>query len=81
MSLAKDIVDEIEALRGEWAITDPTILAAVIQSIAIHRVAEAISSFRETLRTDHPLQGETFNGLTQAIEAVAEAIRGHGQEE
>ena len=37
-------------------------------------IAEAISDCREDLRSDHPLQGETFQGLTEALNVIAQAI-------
>jgi hypothetical protein len=32
----------------------------------------------EDLRTDHPLQGETFRDLTGGLHAIAQAIELHG---
>ena len=34
----------------------------------------------ETLRTDRPLQGETFGGLVNGLNEIAEAISGAGQD-
>jgi hypothetical protein len=42
---------------------------------AIARAIGALADGVEGLRSDHPLQGETFGGLEDAIHAVAEAIR------
>jgi len=43
---------------------------------ALNKVATAI----EYYRTDHPLQGETLDGIQGAIEQVATAIEEHGKE-
>jgi hypothetical protein len=52
---------------------------AVREGLAgLDAVAEAITAAREDLRSDHPLQGETFNGLTEALDAIAQAIDQHG---
>lgn len=32
----------------------------------------------QTIETDHPLQGETFDDLTHALTKIAEAIETHG---
>jgi hypothetical protein len=37
-------------------------------------VADAVLACREDLRSDHPLQGETFHSLTEALNAIAQAI-------
>jgi hypothetical protein len=44
---------------------------------ALDKVAIAIEHYR----TDHPLQGETFDGIQSAIEQVATAIEEHSKED
>jgi hypothetical protein len=58
---------EIKALEdGQFAI-----------AVALLAVATAIDGLHEALRSDHPLQGENFEGLASAIGEVADAIKGH----
>jgi hypothetical protein len=40
----------------------------------LDRTAEAISGMSEPLRSDHPLQGQTFEGLESALIGIADAI-------
>jgi hypothetical protein len=48
------------------------VIARAIESIGA--VADAINEAHEVLRSDHPLQGETFEGLSEGLQAVADAI-------
>jgi hypothetical protein len=41
---------------------------------AIESVATAIVGLQDSLRSDHPLQGETFDGLCGSLDGIAEAI-------
>ena len=40
--------------------------------LEVAKIAEAIQNYR----TDHPLMGETFDGISSGLYAVAEAIEG-----
>jgi hypothetical protein len=43
-------------------------------------LAGALSGLSESLRSDHPLQGETFDGITGALMAIAEARKAQSSE-
>ena len=49
-------------------------LALLMVADANKDIARAIGDLQESLRTDHPLMGETFEGLTQALNGIAEAL-------
>jgi hypothetical protein len=42
---------------------------------ALFAIADAIRSLSENVRSDHPLQGQTFGGIDDALRMIAEAIR------
>ena len=44
-------------------------------AVALLMVAEAITNLNENLRSDHPLQGETLDGITLALGDIASALR------
>ena len=37
-------------------------------------IAQSIDGLRESLRSDHPLQGETLDGVRDALQAIADNI-------
>lgn len=41
---------------------------------AAEPLADAINGLREPLRSDHPLQGETLDGVRDALQAIADSI-------
>jgi hypothetical protein len=83
-------VDHINQQLGDgYAKQHPELIAAFIQASAIDLgtavIARAIESLsdslvgtlnemQELLRSDHPLQGQTFDGLRDGLQAVADAI-------
>lgn len=66
--------------QGEDA-SDATALAltraAATFAVAQHTLslAETVGGLEDSLRTDHPLQAQTFSGLTEALGEIAAAIR------
>lgn len=62
---------------GEYAIA----VALIEIAEAILHTAQVIQGLHAALRSDHPLQGETFGELSSAIGEVADAIREHGQDD
>jgi hypothetical protein len=45
---------------------------------ATEELPDAISGLREALRSDHPLQGETLEGIESALRGIAESIDNAG---
>lgn len=90
-------IDHIDDRLGKgYAKQHPELIAAFMQTSAIdlgtaviaraietfsERLASAITETQEALRSDHPLQGETFDGLVTGLQAVAAAIDGKGERE
>jgi hypothetical protein len=61
----------IDDLLGEgYAKAHPELIAAYMITAGLARVAADISSLAEPLRSDHPLQGETFGGIEDAIRSL-----------
>jgi hypothetical protein len=72
-------VHDIDGMFGEgFAEAHPALLAAYMQTASIDYgaslIASKIGELRESLRSDHPLQGETFDGFASAIESIADKI-------
>ena len=44
-------------------------------AVALLKVAEVLAELNENIRTDHPLQGETFDGITLALGDIASALK------
>jgi hypothetical protein len=88
----RNAVRAIDELLGKgYAKDHPELIAAYMETAAkdfgdvclakeigeaVGDPAEAISGLSESLRSDHPLQGETFAGIAGALMAIAEARRG-----
>lgn len=51
------------------------ILGSLIVFHGLTKLAEAVLQLGESSRSDHPLMGETFAGLAQSLDGVADAIR------
>lgn len=51
---------------------------AVIQAATM--LSKAINGLNESLRSDHPLQGETLSGVEHALVEIADALLGLKQE-
>ena len=48
---------------------------------AAEPLADAIDGLRDSLRSDHPLQGETLDGVRDALQAIADNIAdAHGND-
>jgi len=45
-----------------------------IASELLERLAVVAENLPETLRTDHPLQGQTFDGLTSGLNEIARGL-------
>jgi hypothetical protein len=72
-------VHDIDEVLGKgYARAHPELMAAFIQTAALDFgaavIARAIEGLAEPLRSDHPLQGETLDGLESALNAIADAI-------
>jgi hypothetical protein len=68
-----------KAKTNDIPLDDPAAVPSVLYEI-LEKMPDA-----DTLRTDHPLQGETFGGITDALNeiarglfAVADAIKQRG---
>ena len=85
----------IDKIFGEgYAAKHPELVGAFIQTCAAdfhamymtntldnhNEILVGISGKLEALRTDHPLMGETFSGLTEAIQNIA-AMLANGRPE
>lgn len=50
-------------------------LTLSLAKVAAHlAIAQSIDGLRESLRSDHPLQGETLDGVRDALQAIADNI-------
>lgn len=75
----RDAIEEMEAVLGAGnALKHPEVLAAVI---ADHTAqwdrafwSQQLATLAESLRSDHPLQGCTLEGIQDSLSAIAEAI-------
>ena len=86
---AIDCIDE--RLGKGYAKQHPELIGAFMQAAAIDlgtaviaraieslgAVADAISGLDESLRSDHPLQSETLDGIENALNSIASAISEH----
>jgi len=86
-------IQDIDELLGKgYAKSHPELIAAYMQTSAAdlgaaviarsvetlsERLNASLSGLVENVRSDHPLQGETFHGLTEALNAIAQAIDDH----
>jgi hypothetical protein len=67
--LARDAVGAAGSVAG-----GSNAVPALIVYLGLCQVAQALNDLREPLRSDHPLMGETFEGLTAALGSIADAI-------
>lgn len=83
MSNARDnlkfAVEHIDHVFGPgYAKAHPELVAAFIQadgmSDAAEMICRSLDCVAENVRSDHPLMGETFDGLKGALEWIASAI-------
>jgi hypothetical protein len=63
-------------LLKEWETLAETDGAYAI-ALALHEVAHAIIGLQEAVRSDHPLQGETLDGIREALNGIGNAIEEH----
>lgn len=49
------------------------VIAAAIEEVGL-QIASKIEGLNDSLRTDHPLMGETLEGISNAIQNVAGAL-------
>jgi hypothetical protein len=56
----------------------PEVIGAYMQTAALNftagLLADKIEDLHESLRSDHPLQGETFASIAAALECIAEKL-------
>ena len=72
-------ISDVDELLGDgYAKKHPELLGAYMQTCALDFgcsiVAHEIQQLQDSLRTDHPLQGETLGGISEALGAIAGAI-------
>jgi len=85
-------VHDIDEIMGKgYAKAHPELIAAYMQTSAadlgaaviaraIQQIGDILGCFSdlvENVRSDHPLQGETFRGLAEALNAITQAIDDH----
>jgi hypothetical protein len=79
----KFAVEQIDHVFGTgYAKAHPELVAAFIHADgmahAAHVIGTSIDGLAENVRSDHPLMAETFSGITQALEDMADAIDHEG---
>ena len=80
-SPAAEMTDALEAANeacqalGVPVAQQGQILGSLIVFHGLAKLAEAVLHLGESSRSDHPLMGETFAGLAQSLDGVADAIR------
>jgi hypothetical protein len=77
----RDVVAYLDRELGQgYADAHPSLIAALAQTSAIDACADhlgfILDSLQDSLRSDHPLQGETFSGIAAALESIADGV-GH----
>ena len=65
-----------ELMRTALAIQSADVLDEQLAGFGeiLQSIVSAINDLQEPLRSDHPLQGETFESLAIALEKIADAI-------
>lgn len=58
-----------------------TLVAGSMIALALENNLTSISNAIGNFRTDHPLQGQRFDGLEEALSSIAEAINNHIKED
>jgi hypothetical protein len=51
------------------------VIARAIENIGVSAISSAIEELQESLRSDHPLQGQTLDGIESALSSIASAIK------
>jgi hypothetical protein len=70
-----DAIETIDRYLGKgYAKAHPELVGSFIQGCATLRLATTIRGLGEYLRSDHPLQGETFRGIEEALNNIGNAI-------
>jgi hypothetical protein len=69
-----DIEEEIASSK------DPVCAVAYAILKLSETIRAVVPHLTEALRTDHPLQGETLDGVAEALNNIAEAIHAHGED-
>jgi len=71
----KDAIEIIDQCLGKgYAKQHPELIGSFIQGCATLGLAATIRGLGEYLRSDHPLQGETFRVVEGALGNIANAI-------
>lgn len=78
--LGKDYAAKHPELIVGYMRTAATDLGSFFMARAIESVTMAIRELPEPLRSDHPLQGETFDGLSASLRAIAGALGSKDEE-
>ena len=73
------ICKHLDSTYGKgFAERNPQLVGHLVIAAAIEEVGSQISSkiegLHDSLRTDHPLMGETFEGISKAIQGLADAL-------
>jgi hypothetical protein len=74
----RQAIEDIDGVLGAgYSKAHPELLAAFVQAGAVYnaagRISGAIGDLHEALRSDHPLQAQTFDGIETALQAIADA--------
>lgn len=68
-------VNAIDKKLGDgYAKKSPELVGAFMQAAATAGFSEDVSNLSDALRTDHPLQGETLSGISEALGHLAEHV-------
>jgi len=76
----RHISEQLDKLQSKgFAAKNPELVGRLVLAAAIDgagdAIAKSLNSLQDSLRTDHPLMGETFSGITDSIADVAQSIR------
>jgi hypothetical protein len=73
--LGEDCATRHPELIAAYMRTAASMMHARLIAEAIDDLGGAISNLSEPLRSDHPLQGETLGGLSEALQNIATALQ------
>jgi hypothetical protein len=75
----KEICQHLDSTYGKgFAEKNPQLVGHLVMAAAIDeaglQIASKIEGLNDSLRTDHPLMAETFDGISNAVQSVADAL-------
>ena len=78
-SSASDFMDEaVKAIDEKFgcgfARRNPSLIAAHMHAAGLVSISSSLFELKDSLRSDHPLQGQTFSGLESALQSIADSI-------